>query len=101
MKITSGMYCYDKLNDTAKDELNKIGMQEARGNSEKLEGAVELDTDNIRKITAYGINYYLPESGQETELRFNNMKLKQPDYDSFLLAYNSVKDNDVSIDINV
>ena len=98
MNMTKGMVYYkEKGKDNAIAELNEIGMYDARGNADKLDGKPMLDTNNIKKISDYGISYYLPKSGKEVFLRFDEMKLKQSDYDHFLLAYNAVKDNNVEI----
>ena len=100
MKMAGGITCYKKgLSDEAVAELNKMGMEDARGNSDKLDGTPILNTDCINALNNMGIEYHLPQSNENVLLRFNNMKLKQADMDSFLLAYNSVKDNDVHIDV--
>ena len=102
MKMAGGMTCYKKgLSDKAVAELNKMGLEDARGNADKLDGKPTLDTANIDAINDMGIEYYLPHCDENVFLRFNNMKLKQADMDSFLLAYNSVKDNNVHIDVCV
>ena len=101
MKITKGMTCYNKnFDENVVDELNGIGLTPARGGEDKFEGTPTLDTDNIKSINDMGIEYHLPDCDKDILLRFSNLKLKQADFDSFLLGYNSVKDNDVHIDIN-
>ncbi|MBQ9245078.1 hypothetical protein IJ182_02290 [bacterium] len=101
INMTKGMVCYkNKLSDNAIKELGTLGLEEARGNKDKLDGKPVLNTDNIKKISTYGISYYLPKCKEEVELRFNDMHLKQADFDSFLIAYNAAKDSNLHIDAN-
>lgn len=102
MKMTKGMTCYNKnFNNNVVNELQNIGLDYSRGTTNKFDGTPVLNTDNIKAIDSMGIKYYLPDNEKTVYLRFNDMQLKQADFDSFLLAYNSVKDNDTHIDINV
>ena len=104
MKIASGMTCYKKgLNDNVVNELREIGMHESKNTDGKLDGTPTLIAENILLMNDTGVTNRLPESDEFVDLRFSKKKLKQPEFDTFLLAYNSVKDkdSDVHIDVNV